>query len=375
MQGINAKTDVPSDAFNCVDNARHLGLVAVISLPDAICSLTKLEALDLEECSSLESLPVAIGKLTSLKIPNLAGCRDLRSLPPSIWDLPRDAAVSLRACPLQDKWRLPKGQESYTMAAVLDAYRRFKFQSLLGDRDARNQSLNQLSLVAVLLATAAFVAFSQHPGSAGQFEGREDLQANIGWMRHFFKADQVAFYLSMVVVLLVMVSQMPQEVDADPNVDAGRVWSLFALLSVMLFSAVLCGMFAFLAGAVATYPHALLASDVLGPGVLAIPLVLLAALQWATCVFRLYPGWEAFSSYLKVSILGRLLTLKMFQNPAETAPRPLGLDELAVQQLDLARESLLELRTIVKQLSQIQWEMQARRVNAEAAAAARRDRI
>lgn len=129
------------------------------------------------------------------------------------------------------------------------------------------------------------------------------MHANIGWLRHLFKADQVAFYLSMVVVLFVMVSSMPQVAYADNNIQAGRVWCVFALLSLLLFTAVACGMFAFVAGAVAVYPSALLPSDVLGPGVVAAVLVVFAAWNWGMRLCWLFPGRSAVWKYLKVRCL------------------------------------------------------------------------
>jgi hypothetical protein len=254
----------------------------------------------------LTSLPDTIGQLKALGGLILMSCSKLKSMPHSMLELPDDTQVVMCNCPLEATLGLSSEIHYHRMSDIKAAYRRsLIIASLLGDRDARNQSLNYLSIVAVLLATAAFVAFASHPDRAAQLEGR-GIKASVDWLRHFFKADQVAFYLSMAVVLFVMVSSMPQSVDADDKVNAGRVWVLYASLSLLLFVAVVCGMFAFVAGAVATYPADLMLSDVLGPGLMAIPLVVMAALQWTLAVQSLFPGRHAIRAYMGASLAGHL---------------------------------------------------------------------
>jgi hypothetical protein len=182
------------------------------------------------------------------------------------------------------------------------------------------------------------------------------VRANIAWLRHFFKADQVAFYLSMVVVLFVMVSSMPQVAYQDDDIQAGRVWFAYALLSLLLFTAVSCGMFAFVAGAITAYPHALLPTDVLGPGVIGAVLVVIAAVNWGISLWRLFPGWNAVRKYV----------MTLFQRcrggSGSERKMPLrGLDELTDDLLKVAKEMRDMQKQSLKELQEMRKEMRGMR--------------
>jgi Domain of unknown function len=238
---------------------------------------------------------------------------------------------------------------------------------LLGDRDAHRQSLDNLSIVAVLLATAAFVAFAQAPSRPEAFgPANSDDSATrdaVIWLRRFFVADQLAFVLAMAVVIAVLVSSVPQMSDAERWVNAGRVWVTLASLFLLLFGAVTSGMLAFVFAAYAVYPSEDVNTDVTGLVVLAGAVMLIAALNWTASVVRLCPGWKVLRAYANASWLARWF---VWRHKREIVPPLEGLDEVAAQSLSVAkthaavtRELLDETRAHRELTEQLLQEMQA----------------
>ena len=71
----------------------------LISLPESIGTLDRLEALDLSKCPQLLELPDTIGGLKALTELNLYGCSNLAALPESLGTLDGLRLLNLSKCP------------------------------------------------------------------------------------------------------------------------------------------------------------------------------------------------------------------------------------------------------------------------------------
>jgi Domain of unknown function len=175
----------------------------------------------------------------------------------------------------------------------------------MNDRDSRRNSMQNLSVVAVLLATVMYVAFSQTPnqpallgtGGAGTADAPSAAALHPldphRWLRHFFRADQVGFAFAMCAVLFVLIGSLPRIELRDEIVVAGRFWFGLLLVSVCLGVAIVAGMLSFVLAGVAAYPEHWLWADVGSVGVVAGVLVLLAVAYWVLAFYRTFPGWQS----------------------------------------------------------------------------------
>lgn len=302
------------------------GCSVLRALPERLAELKKLEQLSVADCSKLTALPERIGELQGLTSLELTKCPKIAELPASCLQLPDTLGhVDVQNCKrLQQNYYKPQCKSVKDLHEGLR--RQVTVRALLSDRAARLQSLNNMSVVAVLLATAAFVAFAQAPASPGVFYEiesapasppfigaptlREDTSAAtstsleppthehaVMWLRRFFVADQLAFVFSMCVVVLVLVSAGPQSEDALDVVQAARVWASFAGLSLLLAGAVVAGVLAFFFAAKAVYPPAHFEEDVFPYKVLVGVLGLIALGNWVLAVWRIFPGFPALRTY------------------------------------------------------------------------------
>ncbi|KAG0607740.1 hypothetical protein M758_8G051100 [Ceratodon purpureus] len=76
---------------------------SIITLPDSIGQLSRLQVLDLDGCRNLQKLPSTIGQLTQLEKLRLQGCESLESLPDSIIALPRLQHLIMYTCTSMSK--------------------------------------------------------------------------------------------------------------------------------------------------------------------------------------------------------------------------------------------------------------------------------
>ncbi|KAG0563627.1 hypothetical protein KC19_8G046500 [Ceratodon purpureus] len=76
---------------------------SIITLPDSIGQLSRLQLLDLDGCRSLQKLPSTIGQLSQLEKLRLQKCENLESLPDSIPALPRLQQFYLYKCTSMSK--------------------------------------------------------------------------------------------------------------------------------------------------------------------------------------------------------------------------------------------------------------------------------
>ncbi|KAG0563460.1 hypothetical protein KC19_8G033400 [Ceratodon purpureus] len=76
---------------------------SIITLPDSIGQLSRLQLLDLEGCRNLQKLPSTIGQLTQLEKLRLHECESLESLPDSIPTLPQLQHLLMYTCTSMSK--------------------------------------------------------------------------------------------------------------------------------------------------------------------------------------------------------------------------------------------------------------------------------
>ena len=276
-------------------------------LPSSLQCLSRLQELALVRCAALQDLPASFATaLTQLSCVHLQGCPQLR--PPDMLCDETSSRVRCKVhvhdCRFISKGDLTTDESTAPLAEALLKSRQHAIQSLLQDRDAQRSTMDSIAIVAVLLATAAFVAFAQSPSVAGLFEGhfwanneynemqltREDRST---FLRLFFAADQATFVLSMTVVMLYLVGSLPRCCSTNHFLEAARIWTGLLIVSTLLGASVACGVTAFWLGAIAVYPWAWAFTDVL-------PFVLFGALagllicaKWAVALLRLWPGRPA----------------------------------------------------------------------------------
>jgi Domain of unknown function len=329
----------------CLHDCHHLE-----RLPDSIDALQRLEVLCLHGCHHLESLPDSFGALAGLQCLDLSECERLKVMPTSDLEMKSDCKAVIGGCGLQEAYGF--AEKHVTVGKLY--WRDMVVRRLLGNPAARQQALQNLSIVAVLLATAAFAAFAQTPQRPSAFVEADIPNGMVGgglapahaerWLRRFTSV-QIAFVLSMAVVIYVLVAAVPEISDKNRLVSAARVWVGLALLSVMLIVAVVAAMFAFVAGAYSVYPSKYVNVDVLGPAVLAIVLVLWAFKMWAVSVWNVFPGWVGIRRYCKAWVAFHTrLKLRDVDVPFD------DLDFLADRQLTEATEQNKLTKEVIKVL-------------------------
>ena len=301
----------------------------LLALPGCISRLTKLTTLDLHVSVDLAQLPHSIGVLKQVANLDISDFGTLTTLPDTITQLTQLSRLDMSRCmnlaapTVLSNLSLASGSsckvhfhgskfaqdygircspDGEPLHSFQDQLRRvMAMQSLLSDRDARRASLDSISVVAVLLATSAFVTFAQAPtvpdafavGAAhGEAPASQQATQQL-YLRLFFRADMAAFVLSMSVVMLYLESSLPRYSITDKAIAAAQVWLQYLCVSVLLGGAVLAGVLAFFFGAAAVYPHEALMADVLPWGVVgALLIAALAGLLWVQALMRITPGWR-----------------------------------------------------------------------------------
>jgi hypothetical protein len=283
-----------------------------------IRNLTRLRVLKLNACSWISALPETISELQELIVLDLSECKHLRSLPKSILQLPELCKLSARGSGFCKTYNFSttNEQDGSNFTGTLGQFKprirkHITIFGYLNDVSAYRTVVQHMSLISVLLATAAFVAFSQPPS---QPEGYGILDMEPGfptiWLRAFYIADQVTFVLSLAVVLLVQVSTLPFDVYKNECAQAARVWCSYVLLSLLLVSAVFSGIVAFFCAGVAVYPQEHVLTDLLPMAVLCLVLVVFIIIQWCTTIVRLYPSYEHCRMYLGMVLRSRCPCIK-----------------------------------------------------------------
>jgi hypothetical protein len=199
--------ELPANISNLImlDELNLDGCSALTNLPDSIGDLRSLTALLLPHCSRLERLPASVGHLGHLEKLDLSSCVSLRRLPASVGQLvslqsasiegdfgligapvellfPADLATLTEAqrstLPRSAPWdwcgaklgrALWSKRKEWTPAEVLrwvvyTGARQVVINKLVREQEAMLTTLERLSWLVLLLATATFMAYIQPPG-------------------------------------------------------------------------------------------------------------------------------------------------------------------------------------------------------------------
>lgn len=262
---------------------------ALATLPASFGKLYALYSLDIGGCSGLSNLPDCCVQLTRLEVFRCAGCAAVPQLPPQRIDCcqPGNGYQQLR-------WVLKQQQQR---AAV---------RKLANQQEPMLNTLERMSWLVVLLATATFVAYLSPPGGVG--DDKQVLVSNIAScypaaegpisegltgftkcaMLVFFVLDGLSFGLSFGCLITIVMLSMPRIQWADEQAEAGRFYIL--LLCTWLYLAVVTGFAAFVASGLAVNRQA---AVVVGPVVPGMVLLLLGAVFFWHRFQSLYPGWDA----------------------------------------------------------------------------------
>ena len=268
---------------------------------------TTLSCLTITACPSFDHLPESLAEATQLQ------CIHVTTAPKQYIFVPKLLREELGSCEIEEvrslrfdgNFTLPHpGQGAQKLGElskhvddhqVNEDIRR----ALLGDKSARRDALGNLSIVGVLLATAAFAAFAAAPATPALFQtAREDDDVHdnfvsawrIRRLRDFFICDQCCFAFSIAIVLLVLVSFVPTKDHADELTQAGRAWLKLAFLSILLVGAVVTGVLSFLFAGLAAYPEQYRGPEMWCPMALCFVLVGGAVVWLAVALYKLRPG-------------------------------------------------------------------------------------
>ena len=268
--------------------------------PDCISQATGWSEISLNGCK-LTYLPENIAKCRQLTFLDLSECRAL-ALPTALLKLTTEQAceVDCTNSKFAQDFDMKPGRRSLDDVKA-QIVRAVALQSLLNDRDARQASLDSVVVVAVLLTTAAFVAFAQPPSVADAFkdDGPEEERQR-RYLRKFFKANQATFVLSMSVVLLYLVSSIPTYRSEDELAEAVWVWLVYCAETALLAAAGVAGILTFFYAAYATYPPDLVDEDVRPVWIAAILVIgVPVVITGFKRLYRLRPGCRAVRRVVK----------------------------------------------------------------------------
>jgi hypothetical protein len=287
------------------------------ALPESIGELAALTQLVLCRCYRLSVLPVSVGGLRALKELKLQHCSTLEELPDSCAQLKALTWLNLVGCsslvqPLPDaKW-----SPQQKIAHVLTLQRRRPaILKLATQQETMLATLERMSWLAVLLATATFIAFMQPPGGLRDEQVLVTDRAACTWqpvpgdaaapnrscaLLAFFILEGLSFGFSMGCIMMIIVLSMPRLQHDNIDLEAGRFWLLLLVTWVLLYCAVVTGFGAFIASGLAVYNRW---------GVVFLPVVpgmLLLVVGFAAIVTRfhsLHPGasavWAALLAMMK----------------------------------------------------------------------------
>jgi len=311
---------------------------ALTQLPESFGSLGALRQLDLSGCQVLSELPESFGNLGALMQLYLSRCTALRRLPSTFNHLTALDAFHYHACPAVEDllisvsgnkasclrlcwWRSAYDAPFYAflnchqlLQILLKEQEALQLKQAAVNKLATQQetmltTLERMSWLVVLLATATFIAFLQPPG------GLVDEQVMVSNLAMcytavdppitgitpfmqcaallFFVLDGLSFGLSMGCLVMIVTLSMPRIRWADENAEAGRFYMLLVLTWGLLYLAVSSGFAAFIASGLAVHKQV---KFVIGPIVPGMLLVLIGAGMMMRRFASLFPGWDAIKA-------------------------------------------------------------------------------
>jgi hypothetical protein len=297
---------------NSLGGLRSLTTLAVKnckSLADLPASLPPaLQRLDLQNCSELTGLPTSVGSLCSLHTIDLQGCKVLDTVDSlqhcsslqqvvfnendkleqlvdkqSLWD-----CSNLQGKGLRDGLRQIASQVSSHKAMI----------ALVARQDQLLTTLERLSWLAVLLATATFIGFLQPPSgtTTEQSGGEPTIKKNMPHANQaFFLLDTTSFLMSLAALVVIVISSMPRIRGDNEQREAGRFWCLVFCAWGLLYIAILAGAGAFLASAFAVYGPADEKHGLYGLAAVGAVVLVLGGLSLSWRLVRIFPGCAAWA--------------------------------------------------------------------------------
>jgi len=305
--------------------------------------LTKLTHLDLSDCTSLTELPESLVKMKGLLSLKLKGCGvpHSRTLCVILSQIYLGRRVSFHDCTPQ--WQLRRvGTLQQQQAAV------FK---LARQQEPMLTTLERMSWLVVLLATATFIAYLQPPGgfegykvpyyaqaddclarlfnsstpiygSSSQVScGNQTAQGSNGLTVNrtaqgsvnrtalepdqadracaaaaYYLFDGLSFGLSVGCVMTIVVLSMPRMQWADNRAEAGRFYILLSLTWALLYLAVTTGLCTFIMSGLVSHGNRNIVVVPVIPGIVLVTIGLGLLIRR----FRsLFPGWGAVGTAIK----------------------------------------------------------------------------
>jgi hypothetical protein len=292
------------------------------SLPDKFDKLTALQSLSLRDCSRLKLLPESLGELVKLQANKLRSAPKSTASSGGMWCFAQpstsqpDAEIKLQHLKLggckaleerleltldSDFLKLPPRQQ--IQQVLQKQQQQAAINQLVGQQDTMLTTLERMSWLAVLLATATFVAYMSPPGGTenGQvlasnsavctdWKGDSEAFHRSCALLAFFVLDGLSFAFSLGCVIMIIVLSMPRIKYKREHVEAGRFWILLLITWVLLYMGVLTGFGAFIASDLAVHNRRSVILVPVLPGMLLLGVGIVAIMQR---FYALYPGRKA----------------------------------------------------------------------------------
>jgi hypothetical protein len=287
LTGCSGLTSLPDDTLDFTQLKELIlkDCSELCRLPASNNPEPRLVVLNLQGCSKLQNLPAVIGKASKLEQLNLSGCERLEEVPQCMHKLqPRrfyvTGCTSLKVWDMLQQEAKWEDKQETQATKLLQRLLKLQLQYSTVRKLAREQStmltsLERMSWVVVLLATATFIGFLQPPGGyavydkqvmAGNFSmcssapapdgyGADNIpQGRLCALLLFFVFDAFSFSCSLGCLVMIVVLSMPRPFTYDSDdLEAGRFWWLLLLTWGLLYLAVAFGFGAFVSSAWGTY--------------------------------------------------------------------------------------------------------------------------
>jgi uncharacterized membrane protein YhaH (DUF805 family) len=280
------------------------------ALPASIGNLQLLADLNLTNCC-FTTLPESFAQLTALKQLSLRWCEQLASLSEPLWQrLAALEQLDLSMCaglpqPTPKPTWSPQKQVQHMLKLQL---RQLAIAKLVNQQETMLATLERMSWLAVLLATATFIAYMQPPGGLKDYQvlvsndtacasGSVIGSKNTCALLAFFILDGLSFGISVGCVMMIIVLSMPRLQSSNEQFEAGRFWLLLLATWVLLYLAVLTGFGAFIASGLTVFN---VWGIVLVPLVPGMVLLLVGIAVIGKRFHDLNPGWPALLAAISV---------------------------------------------------------------------------
>lgn len=337
LRGCRTLQELPMQlgSCTCLERLQLACCFSLRSLPPSIGACRKLQELSVQGCCSLQQLPNTCRNLTALQRFDFEGCPACAGLQesctshapmqePATQDSP--AGKPQHGCGTGSSWaRWPwqsrqqaaqrsggsgRGYQLLRSALQIEK-QRAAVAKLATQQEPMLSTLERMSWLVVLLATATFVAFTMPPGGYG--DNQQVLSSNTGAcsaaaelgvdangisnatfqqcaMLLFFVFDGLSFGLSLGCVMMIVVLSMPRIQWESEKAEAGRFYLLLSVTWFLLYAAVATGFASFIAAGLSVNRQV---KVVIGPVVPGMLLLVVGGVLLCYRFWRLAPGWDA----------------------------------------------------------------------------------